>query len=246
MSIRRVGRVAGRIVIAAGVAVAAATPSAFAAPDERAGVFKLTFAGYASMAAWTTCPDLASEEVGTLCSGADVMAFYSSGREQAGSEYHFHDQKGGVVKTYDYTCVVADIEVEPGVTERTCVPQRERFGRATDADVAVDPNLDATEATAAVPVQIVDFVEATETAGSLDVEVSFTGIGPTTRIDERAHWADRYVMWLEGTRGWERDCTATAAFDGFEVPGDLVSCSMSRVRQAEVRVYHNTPDSDGG
>ncbi len=90
--------------------------------------------------------------MGTICTGADVMAFYSSGSEQAGSEFHLHD-----------------------------------------------------------------------------------------RIDERAHWADRYVMWLEGTRGWERDCTASAVFDGVAVPGELVMCSLSRVRQAEVRVYHNTP-----
>ncbi len=169
------------------------------------------------------------------------MAFYASGREQAGSEFHLHDRKSGVVKTYDYTCVVADVEVEPGVDERTCLPRSERFGRATDAQVAVDPHLDATDASAAVPVQIVDFEGETETTGTLDVEVTFAGTGPTTRIDERTHWADRWVMWLEGTRGWERGCTASAVFDGAEVPGDLVFCSMSRVRQAEVRIYHNTP-----
>ena len=169
------------------------------------------------------------------------MAFYASGREQAGSEFHLHDQKSGVVKTFDYTCEVAGVEVEPGLTERTCLPRSERFGRATEAQVAVDPHLDAVDAAASVPVQIVDFVGDTETAGILDVEVVFTGVGPTTRIDERAHWADRYVMWLEGTRGWERDCTASAVFDGVAVPGELVMCSLSRVRQAEVRVYHNTP-----
>lgn len=244
MSIRSAGRAAGWIALAAGMAyvgLAATTANAAAAPDERAGVFKLTFAGYASMASWTTCPDPASEPLGTVCTGADVMAFYSSGREQAGSDLHLHDPKSGVVKIYDYTCVVTDFEVDPGQVERTCLLQSERFGRAEEADVSVDPQLDSTEAAAAVPVQIVDFVNDTETAGTLDVVVSFTGTGPTTRIDERTHWTDRYVMWLEGTRGWERGCAATAEFDGATVPGELVSCSMSRVRQAEVRVYHNFP-----
>lgn len=244
MSIKRAGRSAGRIVLATGVAMAAlaaTTATASAALDQRAGVFKLTFAGYSSMAAWTTCPDLASEQVGTLCTGAEVMVFYASGREQAGSEIHLHDQKSGVVKTYDYTCLVADVELEPGQVERTCVLQSERFGRATDVDVSIDPQLDSTEAAARVPVQIVDVVGDTETGGTLDVVASFTGTGPTTRIDERTHWSDRYVMWLEGTRGWERGCTASVAFDGVEVPGELVFCSMSRVRQAEVRIYHNLP-----
>ena len=242
MSSRRASRAVGRIVLAAGVAsvaLAATTANAAASPDERAGVFKLTFAGYASMASWATCPDPASEPLGTVCTGADVMAFYSSGREQAGSELHLHDPKSGVVKTYDYTCVVTDVEVDPGQVERTCLLQSERFGRAEDADVSVDPQLDSTEAAAAVPVMISDFVNDTETAGTLDVVVSFTGTGPTTRIDERTHWTSRHVMWLEGTRGWERGCAATAELGGATVPGELVSCSMSRVRQAEVRVFHN-------
>lgn len=244
MSTRLTGRAAGRIVLAAGLAFAGLAPTtanASASPDQRAGVFKLTFAGYASMAAWTTCPDPASEQVGTLCTGADVTAFYSSGREQAGSEIHLHDQWSGVLKTYDYTCVVTDVEVDPGVVERTCVLRSERFGRATDADVRVDPQLDSTRASATVPVQIVDVVADTRTSGTLEVSVDFTGTGPTTRIDERTHRTDRYVMWLEGTRGWERGCTATATVDGSVVPGQLVFCSMSRVRQAEVRVYHNVP-----
>ncbi|AQX15916.1 hypothetical protein BCR15_05120 [Tessaracoccus lapidicaptus] len=244
MSIRQAGRAAGRILLAGATgfaAITATTATASASPEERAGVFKLTFAGYAAMAAWTTCPDLESEEVGTICTGADVMAFYSAGSEQAGSEFHLHDQRSGVVKTFDYTCVVADVEWDPGVVERTCLGQSERFGRATDAEVAVDPRLNAVDATATVPVQIVDFLADSQTSGSLDVAATFTGTGPTRRIDERAHWADRYVMWLEGTRGWERDCTASAVFDGVAVPGELVMCSLSRVRQAEVRVYHNTP-----
>ncbi|MBB1502774.1 hypothetical protein H5397_15320 [Propioniciclava sp. MC1683] len=103
----------------------------------------------------------------------------------------------------------------------------------------VDPQLTATRASATVPVQVVDVPADTQTDGTLDVAVTFTGRGATTRIDERAHWTDRHVMWLEGTRGGERGCTAEASFDGVPVPGELVSCSMSRVRQAEVRVYHN-------
>jgi hypothetical protein len=244
MSIRGASRAAGRMVLAAGVAYVAlvtTTANAAAASDERAEVFKLTFAGYASMASWATCPDPASEPLGTVCTGADVMAFYSSGREQAGNDFHLHDAKSGVVKIYHYTCVVTDVEIDPGQVERTCLLQSERFGRADEADVSVDPQLNSTEAAAAVPVQIVDFVNETETAGTFDVVVSFTGTGPTTRIDERTHWTDRYLMWLEGTRGWERDCAATAEFDGVTVPGELVSCSMSRVRQAKVRVFHNVP-----
>ena len=106
------------------------------------------------------------------------MAFYSSGREQAGSEFHLHDRKSGVVKIFSYTCTVADFEVDPGVVERTCLPATEEFGRAVDVDVAVDPRLDQTHATV----------------------------------------------------------------DGVTVPGELVACSMSRVRQAEVRVYHGLPN----
>lgn len=245
MSTRSAGRRAGHLVLGLGAALAAlatttAAPAA-AAPDQRAGVFKLTFAGYASMAAWTTCPDVAAEEPGTVCTGADVMAFYASGREQAGSEFHLHDAKSGTVKTWDYTCVVRDVEYDPGQVERTCVLLAERFGRATDADVAVDPRLVSTRASASVPVQIVDHVAGTETMGTLDVTAIFTGTGPTARIDERTHWTDRFIMWREGTRGWERGCGAAARFDGVTVPGELVSCSMSRVRQAEVRVYHNLP-----
>lgn len=243
MSSIPVDRGAGRILLSAAMALAVLGTmgqSAAATSDQRAGVFKLTFAGYAAMASWTTCPDPASEEVGTVCSGVDVMAFYSSGREQFGSEFHFHDQKSGVVKTYDYSCVVTDVE-EEGQVARTCVLQWERWGRATDADVGVHPRLDAAEATATVPVQIMDFANDTESTGSVEVSASFTGIGSTTRIDERTHWADRSVMWLEGTRGWKRGCTASARFDGVTVPGELVSCSMSRVRQAEVRIYHNLP-----
>ena len=118
MSSAGAGRTAGQDDVAAGVAPAslmAAAPAASAAPDHRAGVFKLTFAGYVSMAAWTTCPDLAQEEAGSVCTGGDVMAFYSSGREQAGSEIHLHDRKSGVVKTFDYTCVVTDVENDPGL-----------------------------------------------------------------------------------------------------------------------------------
>ena len=244
MFIRQAGRAAGRILLAAGIVIAgltATTGSASAAREQQAGVFKVTFAGYASMAGWTTCPDPASEEVGTVCTGADVMAFWSSGSEQAGSAIHIGDQKSGVVKIFDSTCVVTDVEIEPGVTERTCVPTSERFGRAVGASVAVDPRLLATRAKAAVPVQILDFAGETEASGMLSVAATFTGTGATSRIDERTHWASRYVMWLEGTRGWERGCTATAWFDGRRVPGELVFCAMSRVRQAEVRIYHNTP-----
>ncbi len=137
-----------------------------------------------------------------------------------------------------------DVEFDPGVVERGCLPLMERFGRAVDVDVSVDPRLEATHASAAVPVQVYDFTTGTESHATLDVEVSFSGSGPSTRIDERTHWVDRHVMWLEGTRGWQRACTASAAFDGVDVPGDLGSCSMSRVRQAEVHVYHNTPTGE--
>ena len=194
------------------------------------------------MASWSTCPDLSAADVGDMCSGADVMAFYSSGREQAGSEFHIHDRKSGVVKIFSYTCTVADFEVDPGVVERTCLPATEQFGRAVDVDVAVDPRLDQTHATALVPViQVSDWVSGTGSEATVEVDVSFSGSGPTRRIDERTHVTDRYVMWLEGTKGWERDCQATATFDGVTVPGELVACSMSRVRQAEVRVYHGLP-----
>ena len=43
-----------------------------------------------------------------------MIAFHSSGREQAGSEFHPHDQRSGVLKTNDYSCVVTDVEVDPG------------------------------------------------------------------------------------------------------------------------------------
>ncbi|WP_092605422.1 hypothetical protein [Raineyella antarctica] len=244
MSDKHWGRAAGRLGLAAGaalVALVAVTVPAVAAPDQRAAVIKVNFAGYVSMASWSTCPDLSVQEPGTVCTGAAVMVFYSSGSEQAGSEVHLHDRKNGVVKTYDSTCVVADVEVDPGVVERTCLLQSERFGRATEADVTVDPRLVATEAVATVPVQLTDWVNDTGTTGTLHVAADFSGTGPIRRIDERTHWADRYVMWLEGTRGWERNCTARATFDGTAVPGELVSCSMSRVRQGEMRVYHNTP-----
>jgi hypothetical protein len=204
-------------------------------------VFKVTFAGYVSRAVWDTCPDVGREAVGTTCTGADVMAFLSSGSEQAGSDVHLRDKRTGVVKIYTWTCVVADVEIDPGVVERTCRPISERFGRATPAPVTVDPRLTFTKAAAAVPVQVVNFADDTWTTATVHTVADFTGTGATMRLDERTHSADRYVMWRAGTRGWERGCTATAALDGQPVQGELLYCSMARVRQTEVRIYHHLP-----
>ena len=136
--------------------------------------------------------------------------------------------------------MVTDFVDEEGQPQRDCLWSGERFGRATDASVLVDTRLIATRASASVPVQIED-AEWNTSYGTLAVSASFTGVGATTRIDEGTHVVDRHVMWREGTRGWERGCTATATFDGVTVPGELVYCSMSRVSQGEVRVYHNVP-----
>lgn len=241
MITRRAGKAAGGMLLTAAVTlagVAGSAPTASAAPAQRAAVFKVTFSGYSAMTAWTTCPDVTAQEVGTVCTGADLMAFLAATSEQAGSDVHLRDRRSGTVKTWDYTCVVEDVEIDPGQFERTCVLQSERFGRATGADVVADPHLDAVVVSATVPVQIVDHVHDSETTGTLDVEARFTGTGPTWRVDESTHWVDRSVMWLEGTRGWERACTAVATFDGVTVSGEPTFGSLSRVRQAEVRVYH--------
>lgn len=241
MSLQRSGRAAVRSALVAGCALAtvlAAAGPAAAAPDRRAGVFKVFFAGYVSSASWSDCGDLAEEDPGTVCSYAEVMAFYAQTREQAGSDVHVRDPWGGTVKTFESTCEVRDVEGEEGV-ERLCVPLTERFGRATDAEVDVDPQLDATSASATVPVQVVDFVAGTEQWGSVEVTADFVGSGERRPIAERWHSAGRDAMTLESTRGWERDCTATATFHGIEAPGDLMSCSTVRVHQAEIRVYPN-------
>lgn len=102
-----------------------------------------------------------------------------------------------------------------------------------------DPRLVATQATAAVPVQVIDFIEGTETNDTLDVVAESHGTGPTRRIDERTHIAGRDGMSLEGTRGWERDCIATASVDGAPVSGEPLSCTMFHVRQAEMSVFPN-------
>lgn len=242
MSRVRKGRIVGRLGLAAGAllltATAARVPAA-AAPENRAGVFKLGFAGYVSMAEWDTCADLATEELGNVCDYTSVMAFYSMSSEQAGSEFHLHDPWSGTVRLYQSTCVVADLEVDPGVVERTCLTQTERFGRATDADVHTDPGLVATQASATVPVQVFNFVQGTETTDTVDVIADFHGTGSVRRIDERSHISGRDGMFLEGIRGWERDCTATATIEDATVAGDLLSCTMLRVRQSEVRVFPN-------
>lgn len=238
----RMGRIAGRLGLAAGallLTLTAAAGPAVAAPENRAGVFKVSFAGYVSMAEWGTCPDPATEELGTICDDTSLMAFYSTTSEQAGSEVHLRDPWSGTVRLYQSTCVVADLEIDPGVVERTCLSQTERFGRATDADVRSDPRLVATQVTATVPVQVFDFVNDSETTDTVDVVADFRGTGSTRRIDERWHVAGRDGMSLEGTRGWERDCTATASLDGAPVQGELLSCTMLRVHQGEMRVYPN-------
>lgn len=231
----------GRALAVAGLALLALASSggtASAAPEQRAGVFKLSFAGYVSSAAWSNCGDLADEAEGTVCSYADVMVFYAATKEQAGSEVHLHDKRSGTVKTFESACQVRDVAGEEG-TERLCVPLTERFGRAVEADVGVDPRLQATTATAAVPVQVIDFVNDQEWSDIVLVTADFVGTGETRRIDERWHSPGRDGMTLEGTRGWERDCTATATFDGVAPLGEMQGCSMVRVNQSEIRVYPN-------
>lgn len=211
------------------------------AAAQRAGVFKVVFQGQSGMAFWDSCTDLESVELGAECAGGYVMVFDAATREQAGSDVHLRDKRSGTLKMWEYRCEVVEWEVEPGVTERSCAPLWERFGRATDVPVTTDPHLDAVRAAASVPVQIWSADADESTFGTLDVTAAFTGVGARTRVDERVHFTDRYVMTREGTRGWERACTVTATFGGAPVPGALTSCSLSDVRQAEVRVFHNLP-----
>ena len=54
MSVWRVGRAVCQLLLVTVVALAATASTASADPDERAGVFKLTFAGYASITEWAS------------------------------------------------------------------------------------------------------------------------------------------------------------------------------------------------
>lgn len=235
---RRVGRVAALVavvvaLVAAGVAGPAAASGAAPPDDRRAGVFHLWFAGTVAQAVWSTCGE--DLQPGQVCTTTEVMAFLSSDREQAGSEYQLHSRRSPVVRLFQGTCEVQLLE-----TELLCVPLGERFGRSTTGTVDASPHLDVVTADAEVPVQVWRPGEEDST-GTVDVMVVWTGTGDAVRLDERDHQVSGGSMALSGTKGWQRACTAAAEIDGMAPPGDLVSCDLFRVRQVDLRVYRGGP-----
>lgn len=235
---RRVGRAAALTAVVVALAVAGiAGPSSAggtAPPDDRrAGVFHLWFAGTVAQAVWSTCGE--DPQPGQVCTTTEVMAFLSSDREQAGSEYQLHSRRSPVVRLFQGSCEVQLLDLE-----LLCVPQEERFGRSTTGTVEASPRLDVVTADAEVPVQVWRPDEEDST-GTVDVTVVWTGTGDEVRIDERYHQAGGGSMSLSGTKGWQRDCTAVGVVDGTSPPGELVFCDLLRVRQVDLRVYRGGP-----
>lgn len=234
---RRAGRAAALaavvLALVTGVSGPAGAGGTSPPDDRRAGVFHLWFAGTVAQAVWSTCGD--DPQPGQVCTTTDVMAFLSSDREQAGSEYQLHTRRSPVVKLYQGSC---EVELLDG--ELLCVPLGEQFGRGTSGTVDADPHLDVVAADAEVPVQVWRPDEDGST-GTVDVRVVWTGTGEAVRIDERSHQAGDGVMARSGTRGWQRGCTAVGEVDGTAPPGELVGCELFRVRQVDLRVYPGGP-----
>lgn len=234
----------GRVPVLLSAAVAAVLllglcitgPAAAVAPpdDRRAGVFHLWFSGVVAQATWSTCGEEPIE--GDVCTSTDLMAFLSSDREQAGSEYQLHNRRSPVVKIFQGSCKVRFLD-----GDLLCVPLQERFGRSTTGTVTVSPRLGAVTAVAAdLPVQLWS-PEDGDSTGTLDVTATWTGSGELVRLDERAHVADRDLLARSGTRGWQRGCTVAAEVDDGAPPGELVYCELLDVRQTDLRVLHG-PD----
>ena len=203
-----------------------------AGEDQRAHVFRLSFTGFVLEAAWSTCPDLPSVPLGTLCRSTDVTAFLSADHEQAAPEVNLHNRRGPTVKVFESECRVVDLDGERG-----CAPVRERFGRTETAAVTVDPRLGSGSAVADVPVQVWTPDEEGAAEGVMSVHVSWTGVGPLGRIAERQQVSSPSVTVHSTTRGWQRACTAAAAVDRAPVVGDPTWCSELRLRQGELSVF---------
>lgn len=233
---RRAGRAAALVAVLLALVAGVAGPAGAAPPDDRrAGVFHVWFSGTVAQATWSTCGE--DPQPGEVCTTTDVMAFLSSDREQAGSEYMLHTRRSPVVKLFQGSCEVAMLD-----GELLCVPLGERFGRGLEGDVTADPHLDTVTADALVPVQIWSPDLEEDTTGTVDVSVTWTGTGEAVRLDERSHQAGDGVMARNSTRGWQRGCTAVGTVDGVAPPGDLVWCDLYRVRQVDLRVFPGGPE----
>lgn len=227
-----VGAAVAALAVVTSTAVVA--PASAAVPAEHGGnahVFRLAFTGHVMEAGWSTCPDLAAVPLGTVCRSTDVMAFLSADHEQAVPEFNLHHRKGPTVKVFEGDCQVVDLDGERG-----CAPLRERFGRTEAATVEVDPLLAHGVAQAEVPVQIWTS-DGDSGEGVMSVDASWTGTGERTVLDEGSRFSSRTVSAHSWTRGWQRDCAATATVDGAPVAGEATWCSMLRVRQADLTVF---------
>jgi hypothetical protein len=228
---RAVTALAGAVALPLSVALAGA-PAAAAPPDPspRAHVFQTWFAGEVAMASWDTCDG--DEPVGTTCRFTEVQAFSAATRELATGEFRERSPRTPVVRLHEGTCEVVDLD-----RERTCALRSERFGRSTTGRVTVSPQLErATAVAAGLRVQTWE-QPGVDGTGVVDVEATWAGTGERQRVDERSRLVDRFAVLRSSTRGWERACTATARLDGTAVAGELVGCSLLRVRQGEVRVF---------
>ncbi len=212
------------VVLAMGLPAAAADPSGTTGEQQRAFVYRLTLAGYIGIGSWTTCAD---PRPGDVCTDTVVYAFKTVTREGKWRD------RAPVVKVEQYVYEI--LAEEPGWR-----PLLEQFGRTESPLIQTQPRLDWLRASGTVPLSIcTDFDESAPPACSGDVAVSVAWTGTGTASQLRDSWvsADRTMLMKEWGKGWQRPATATATLDGSSL-GTAADATLLRLRQGEVRVYH--------
>lgn len=222
-------RLAVAVVVVTVLAVTAAPASA--GPGSRSLVFQLRFTGLVATASWTTCPQPA---IGDLCTDTIVFAFDTRTSEGTGQD-RIRD-RGPVLRTL--TFVYRFVGGGQGT-----VPVAEWFGRTEDATVEGTPRLTRATAEGTVPVLLCSVMDPTAGVSCPDelaVDLTWTGTGPRTRINE--HTVIHMGVRIENTwtRGWQRAATVTGTV-GDDPLGTLLAADLSRVDQGEVVVQHPLP-----
>ena len=190
-------------------------------------VFQLRFTGLAATASWTTCPE---PEIGDLCVDTDVLAFDSATREGKVRD------RGPTLRTLTFVYRVVGGEFGT-------VLVAEWFGRTEIAAVSGTPRLTRATAAGTVPVLLCSVFDPTAGFACPDevaVDLTWTGAGALTRLDEHDVGRNEFRMENTWTRGWQRPATVTGSVSGSAL-GTLSAAELLRVRQGEVVVQHPLP-----
>jgi hypothetical protein len=189
----------------------------------RTFVFRNRVAGLVAEATWTTCPTPA---LGDVCTDTIVFAFDTKDRSD-------HERsRTPVLRILTFVYRVVDGDVSD--------PVAEWFGRLEGAEVDGRPRLEEATAQGLVPIQLCTIFEPESgltCPESVEVSVTWTGVGSLERLDDHTVRRDRFRMENVWTRGWQRDATAVGTVDG-QVPGELISAELFRVDQGELIVQH--------